>query len=125
MKYVGMQFPLKTKIGVIPFNSEDNFFRFLGNDIIDQPQNDNRYSDLFRIRDNQVAKVFFPCNESLRHIDTLISVINDRYRINNEYYVLPTSLLLLKGRIVGYTMPYIRGQSLQEKMLQQLDLMLM
>ena len=80
-----------------------------------QYDNYNSYSTLF-IYEDKVLKIYDDNNEYTNfNIDVVNNIMNKLpYLSNIEELVLPKELLIYNDKIVGYTMPYIKGITLEE-----------
>jgi hypothetical protein len=94
--------------------NDDDLNSLFKNKIIQQ-DNYNSCSTLF-IYDDKVLKVYDEDNEFTKfNLNVIKNIINKKsYLSNIEELVLPKELLIYNDKIVGYTMPYIKGITLDE-----------
>lgn len=84
---------------------------------LSQEGNENAYTRLFLVRGtNNLAKICYK-NERLweKNITNLRFMCRELNPVLFPELVFPTSLIEHDGRIVGYSMPYIEGETLSER----------
>jgi len=87
---------------------------------ISQTDNLNAYTRLFLLsKQNQVAKVCYKDYDLwIKNLHNLLLICNQITTRELPELVLPTSLIEYEGKIVGYLMPYIEGETLDKILLE-------
>lgn len=87
---------------------------FNDDSFIHQEDNNNSYSYLF-IHNNEVLKIYIDKFEVVKdNIKVLKQISKTKELKNIKELVLPNYLVSYKNQVVGYSMPYIKGQTLDE-----------
>lgn len=80
---------------------------------ISQKENINANSKLYVVNDEIVFKMYLPeTKEYLRNLNNLFIIREIQELKKIEELVLPTALIKLNKNVIGYFMPYIKGKSL-------------
>ena len=93
----------------------DNDLKDLFKNRIIQFDNYNSYSELF-IHNNEIIKIYNEKNNySEFNINVVKNILNKKSFLKEiKGLVLPNNLLIYNNQIVGFSMPYINGITLQE-----------
>lgn len=82
---------------------------------ISQEQNLNAYTRLFIVNEKTVIKIYTSSPElAKQNVDNLLLMRRRDDLASIKELVMPTSLIRVHGKIVGYSMPYIFGCSLYQ-----------
>ena len=91
------------------------FIEKISSNEIEQKDNFNSYSSLF-IYEEKVYKIYEDCFDKVKYNLEILKLLL-KYKVylkNIKELVLPEQLLSYKGHIIGFIMPYIKGNTLYD-----------